>query len=90
MVSTRGVLAILGFVTIAAAMVASSRDRHVEAAWLMTAGFALATLWGVLSVTAAERGQGDVPRNAAVSLTAMAAALGAWYFYKAINREPVT
>lgn len=89
MVSTRGALAILGLVVLGVAVVAMRRDRHVEAAWLLTFGFAIATVWGVLSVQLAHRGEAGMPRVAAVSLATMAAVMTMWFLQKAVNREPV-
>ncbi|PSP75714.1 hypothetical protein BRC81_15135 [Halobacteriales archaeon QS_1_68_20] len=90
MVTTRGALAVLGLLVLTVAVVAMRRDRQVEAAWLMAAGFGIATIWGVLSVLLAEQGQAGIPRVAAVSLTTMAASITFWALFKAVNREPIT
>lgn len=90
MVSTRGALAILGLVVLTLAMIAIRLDRQVEATWLLTMGFGIATVWGVLSVLLADQGEAAIPRVAAVSLTSMAAATTFWFLFKAVNREPVT
>lgn len=90
MVTTRGALAILGLVVFVVAIVAMRRDRQIEAAWLLTFGFAIATVWGVMSVLQADRGVAAMPRGAAVSLATMAAALTMWFLQKAVNREPLT
>lgn len=89
MVTTRGALAIMGLVVFGVAIFALRRDRQVEAAWLLTFGFGLATVWGVMSILLAERGEAAMPRVTAVSLTTMAAAFTMWYLQKAVNREPV-
>lgn len=90
MVTTRGALAVLGLVVLGLAVLAMRRDREVEAAWLLTFGFAIATVWGVMSVLLADRGEASMPRGAAVSLATMAAAFTMWFLQKAVNREPLT
>lgn len=49
-VTTRGVLAILIVLLMTLAMVASRRERGSLAAWLLTAGFAVAAGWAGLGV----------------------------------------
>lgn len=89
MVSTRGALAILGLVVLLVGVFAMRRNRHIEAGWLLTAGFAIVTVWGVLSVLQANEGDAAMPTEAAISFTTMGAAITLWFLHKAINRMPV-
>lgn len=85
--STRGVLALLIVITMVAALIAGRRGAELLATWLMTAGFALATVWaGLGAVWTYEFGaDGALSPEVYVSLVMMGAALTIYFGFRATD-----
>lgn len=89
MVTTRAVLAVGAIAILAAGVYLLREGRDLYAAWLLTFGFGVATLWGILTTALSFEGRSGVPTDGAIALTSMATAFTLYYLYKAVDREPV-
>lgn len=82
---TRGVLALIAATLMAAAVIATRRDRGVLGVKLMTAAFAVASLWSLLSVYWAQSNASLLSSTNWLALTTMAVTATIYYGYKSVN-----
>lgn len=87
--TSRGVLALIGAALMLAAIYAFRSDRPVLSSWLMAAGFAIATLWTAVGVVFAYLypHQNDLPWRSWAMLVPVALVFATYYGYKASQGE---
>ena len=90
-VSTRGVLAVLIILLMVAALIAGRRGEESMAAWLMTAGFATATLWAGLGVlwTHEHGPEGAMTAELYLTLLTMGVAFTIYFGLRAKDNEGI-
>lgn len=87
--STRGVLALLIVITMSAALIAGRRGDETLATWLMTAGFALASVWAGMSVVWTHQfgAEGAMSSEMYLSLLMMGLAFTVYFGLRAKDNE---
>lgn len=83
MATTRMVFAVVAIAFLSAGAVATYVDREEAGDWLRAAGFAVASLWGLLTGLLIAQGQADVSRSIVFSLTSIAMVLTLFFVQRA-------
>ncbi len=87
---TREVLALIAVGLLTVAVVASTRDRDLLGVKLMTAAFAIASLWSFLSIYWAQSNPSLLSPQNWLALTTMAVTATVYYGYKSVNDVGLT
>ena len=87
MIKTRGVLAIIAALLMSVAFVVARTERRLLGMWLMTAGFAVASLWSLLSVFWAQDHPSPLSPKLWLTVVSMAVAATIYYGYHGLHGE---
>ncbi len=68
-------------------LIAARMDRRIEAAWIMAGGFAVASLWSIMSIFWAQTHASVLTPKLWISVAAMAVAATVYYGFLGMTGE---
>lgn len=89
MVTTQGILAIVGIIFMTAGVILNYLDREFQAAWLLAVGFTAASLWGILTMLFNFLNEQGGSQGPTAALTSIAIVFTLFFLKKAITKEQV-
>lgn len=87
MLGTRGVLAVFSGLLMMSALIAARAERRLVGTWLLMLGFAVGTLWAILSVVWAQSHPSALSVEHWLSMASMAAAATVYFGYLGLYGE---
>lgn len=86
---TRGVLAIIAGLLMTAALVAARTEQRLLGTWIMTFGFAVASLWSIMSIFWAQTNPSVLTPKLWITMASMAAAATVYFGYMGLHGEGI-